>query len=196
MGYESLRKKTKKDAASAPFRKKEDKSRKALPNSLMMRVVEEPEAEKEADRLSQGITSRTPEDIMREMGCRLGADFSDVRFHTDPVSAEKAARMGARAWAQGRDVYFGKGGFEPAAAAHELVHTVQQGAVDGNVSQSMPVGAVQMKPMWEGSRIEEDEADENIKIDANTDYRMILAQIFSTQNGKKFTMPSKVICLN
>ena len=84
---------------------------------------------------------------MHEMGSRLNADFSDVRFHTDPGSAEKSSRMGARAWAQGRDVYFGKGGFEPAAAAHELVHTVQQGAVDGNVSQSMPVGAVQMKPM-------------------------------------------------
>ena len=185
--HKILRKKSKKDAASAPFRKEEgkDKSKETLPNSLMMRIVEEPEAEKEADRLSRSITSQTPEDIMREMGSRLKADFSDVRFHTDPGSAEKSRQMGARAWAQGRDVYFGKGGFEPAAAAHELVHTVQQGAVDGNVSQSMPMGAVQLKPMWEGSRLEEDEADKNIKFDANTDYRVILSQIFSTQNGNR-----------
>ena len=145
--YKLLHKTPKKDAASAPSGKETDKPKETLPNSLMIRIMEEPEAEKEADRLSRGITSQTPEDIMREMGRRLNADFSDVRFHTDPGSAEKSRQMGARAWAQGRDVYFGKGGFEPAAAAHELVHTVQQGAVDGNVSQSMPMGAVQLKPM-------------------------------------------------
>ena len=63
--------------------------------------------------------------------------------------------MGARAWAQGRDVYFGRGGFEPSVAAHELVHTVQQGAVKGNVSRSMPTGAVQLLP---------DDEDDKIKI--------------------------------
>ena len=83
---------------------------------------------------------------MREMGSRLGADFSDVQFHSDSLSAERSRAMGARAWAQGSDVYFGKGGFDPKAAAHELVHTVQQGAVRGNVSESMPMGAVQMLP--------------------------------------------------
>ena len=158
--YKLLRKNSYKGNSSAPFGKKDDKSVKTLPNSLVMRIMEEPEAEKEADRLSQGISSQTPEDIMREMGSRLGADFSDVRFHTDPGSAEKGEQMGACAWAQGRDVYFGKGGFEPAIAAHELVHTVQQGAVDGNTSESIPMGAIQMKPMGKDSRLEDDEVDE------------------------------------
>lgn len=95
--YKLLRKNSYKDKTSAPFGKKTDKPKETLPNSLMMRIMEEPEAEKEADRLSRDITSQTPEDIMREMGSRLNADFSDVRFHTDPGSAEKSRQMGARA---------------------------------------------------------------------------------------------------
>lgn len=128
--------------------------REMLPNSMVRRIMEDPAAEKEADRLSQGITSSTPEDIMREMGSRLNADFSNVRLHSDANSMNKSQAMGARAWAQGRDVYFGKGGFSPSVAAHELVHTVQQGAVQGNVSQSMPMGAVQMIPNNEGDEEE------------------------------------------
>ena len=88
----------------------------------------------------------TPDEILREMGGRLDADFSNVRFHSDANSMSRSRAMGARAWAQGRDVYFGKGGFDPSVAAHELVHTVQQGAVHGNVSQAMPMGAVQLLP--------------------------------------------------
>ena len=128
--------------------------REMLPNSMVSRIMEDPEAEKEADRLSQGITSSTPDEIMQEMGGRLNADFSDVRFHSDVNSMNRSQAMGARAWAQGRDVYFGKGGFSPSVAAHELVHTVQQGAVQGNVSQAMPMGAVQMIPNNEGDEEE------------------------------------------
>ncbi|WP_052315260.1 DUF4157 domain-containing protein [Desulfosporosinus youngiae] len=65
------------------------------------------------------------------MGNKLGADFSSVRFHTDAGSAAKADAMVAHTYTAGNDVYFGSGGFEASAAAHELVHTVQQGAVDG-----------------------------------------------------------------
>ena len=116
----------------------------SLPNSLIMRVMQDPAAEKEADRLSRGVTAQTPDGLMAEMGSRLGADFSDVRFHSDTASMNRSKALGARAWAQGSDVHFGKGGFDPKIAAHELVHTVQQGAVQGNVSQSVPNGSVQL----------------------------------------------------
>lgn len=109
-----------------------------------MRIMEDSQAEKEADQLSKGVTSSTPDDVMREMGSRLGADFSDVQFHSDSLSMNRSRAMGARAWAQGKDVYFGKGGFDPKIAAHELVHTVQQGAVQGETTQSAPYGAVQL----------------------------------------------------
>lgn len=153
-----------------------------LPNSMVSRIMEDPEAEKEADCLSQGITSSTPDEIMQEMGSRLNADFSDVRFHSDVNSMNRSQAMGARAWAQGRDVYFGKGGFSPSVAAHELVHTVQQGAVQGNVSQAMPMGAVQMIPNNEGDE-EEIHPDYTLK---EPQIEMKLLEIFNSSDmGRK-----------
>ena len=108
-----------------------------------------PVAEREADELAAGVTARTPQEVKAQLGARMGADFSQVRFHTGADAAGKAESMGARAYATGRDVYFGEGGFDPAVAAHELVHTAQQGAVDsGAQTVSAPMGGVQMMPKW------------------------------------------------
>ena len=107
-----------------------------------------PEAEREADRLASAAQgARTPEEVRTRMGERLGADFSGVRFHTDSGAFHTAEDMGARAYATGRDIYFGQGGFDPAVAAHELVHTVQQGQVESSApTVSAPAGQVQMLP--------------------------------------------------
>ena len=185
MGNEFFKRKLNKGARSAESMSGEKPNYSSLPNSLVQRMMQEPEAEREADRLSQNITSQTPNDVMREMGSRMGADFSDIRFHTDPASAAKAEALDARAWTQGRDVYFGKGGFDPSVAAHELVHTVQQGAAKGNTAQSMPMGTVQMKPSHPDDQTEEGEIDPDIKIDSNTDICAALTQVFNTPNGDK-----------
>ena len=107
-----------------------------------------PAAEREADQLSAGLdNARTPEEVKSRLGERLGADFSSVRFHTGSGAVSSAEQMGARAYATGRDVYFGKGGFDPSVAAHELVHTVQQGQVESSApTVSAPAGQVQMLP--------------------------------------------------
>lgn len=107
-----------------------------------------PEAEREADWLASAAQgARTPEEVKTRMGERLGADFSGVRFHTDSGAFRTAEDMGARAYATGRDIYFGHGGFDPAVAAHELVHTVQQGQVESSApTVSAPAGQVQMLP--------------------------------------------------
>ncbi len=151
-----------------------------LPNSLVMRIMEKPQAEQEADWLSQGVASTTPDEIMREMGSRLGADFSNVQFHSDSLSMNRSQALGARAWAQGRDVYFNKEGFDPKVAAHELVHTVQQGAVQGNVSQSMPLGAVQMLPGDEDEGLINEDAVQDAK---NAGADPLEAQILATFNS-------------
>lgn len=121
-----------------------------MSNSLALRTVQQreqaqiPNAENEADRLSASVKSGTPDAVKALMGQRMGADFSGVRFHTGAAAAAKADAMGARAYTSGADVYFGEGGFDPSVAAHELVHTVQQGMVDSSVStMSTPVGGVQ-----------------------------------------------------
>ena len=89
-----------------------------------------PQAEAEADRLSANVSSSSPEGVKADLGRRMGADFSGVRFHTGADAAARAEAMGARAFTSGADVYFGQGGFDASVAAHELVHTVQQGVVD------------------------------------------------------------------
>ncbi len=121
-----------------------------MPNSIMREMLNPgiSAAEEEADRLSAGISYGSPNSVMREMGSRLGSDFSSVRFHSDPGSIRKNEAMGSRAFTQGNDIYFGKGGFEPRIAAHELVHTVQQGASRGSVSRSVARGTVQMWSFW------------------------------------------------
>ena len=182
MGYQLYKRKknkwnTEQSASKAPGKKAQ------LPNSLVMRMLQDPRAEREADQLSQNITSTTRDEVMREMGERLGADFSRVQFHSDSLSMNRSQAMGARAWAQGRDVYFGKGGFDPKVAAHELVHTVQQGAVRGDVSQSMPMGAVQMMPS-KGEESDDAEIKPNYAL-KDTEVQRMLMQIFNTDMGKR-----------
>jgi hypothetical protein len=68
-------------------------------------------------------------DLMEE---RIGADFADVRVHTDERAAASAEALNANAYTTGRDIYFGAGKYAPDTQdgqrllAHELTHTVQQ----------------------------------------------------------------------
>jgi len=61
-----------------------------------------------------------------DMESRLGADFSDVRVHSDGAARASAADMGARAYTSGNHVVIGEGGGDRHTLAHELVHVVQQ----------------------------------------------------------------------
>ncbi len=61
----------------------------------------------------------------------FGHDFAGVRVHADDEGARSAAAMGATAYAQGRDIAFAQGAYEPGTAlgrrliSHELAHVVQ-----------------------------------------------------------------------
>jgi hypothetical protein len=63
---------------------------------------------------------------------RFGADFSNVRVHSDARAAHVARSVNARAFTLGRDVVFGAGQYSPGTSsgrkllAHELTHVVQQ----------------------------------------------------------------------
>nr|WP_237502741.1 DUF4157 domain-containing protein [Streptomyces sp. SID8374] len=64
--------------------------------------------------------------LRREMESRLGADFSAVRIHADPVAQRSAAEVGARAYTSGEHVVVGDGGKDKHTLAHELTHVIQQ----------------------------------------------------------------------
>ena len=81
-----------------------------LRSRLSVAQAQIPAAEDEADRLSASVRGTSPEEVKADMGRRMGADFSGVRFHTDAQAEQSATSMGARAYAKGNDVYFGKGG--------------------------------------------------------------------------------------
>ncbi|MGW3185075.1 eCIS core domain-containing protein [Kitasatospora sp. NPDC001119] len=61
-----------------------------------------------------------------EMEGRLGADFSDVRIHTDAAARASAVDVGARAYTSGHHVVIGEGGGDKHTLAHELTHVIQQ----------------------------------------------------------------------
>jgi hypothetical protein len=65
---------------------------------------------------------------------RFGHDFSHVRIHTGPDAADSARAVNAHAYAAVNHIVFGKSEYAPDTSegkkllAHELTHTVQQGA--------------------------------------------------------------------
>ncbi|WUV20422.1 DUF4157 domain-containing protein [Streptomyces sp. NBC_01485] len=61
-----------------------------------------------------------------DMESRLGADFSDVRVHTDAAAKASASEIGARAYTSGSHVVLGDGGGDKHTLAHELTHVIQQ----------------------------------------------------------------------
>jgi hypothetical protein len=87
---------------------------------------------------SKGSGSPLPSDIKGQMESGLGADFSNVRVHTDTTAAKMNRQIGAQAFTHGSDIFFNEGKYKPESdsgkhlLAHELTHTVQQGASVSN----------------------------------------------------------------
>ncbi|MDN3258973.1 DUF4157 domain-containing protein [Streptomyces sp. CSDS2] len=61
-----------------------------------------------------------------DMEARFGADFSDVRVHTDAAARASAAQLGAAAYTSGSHIVAGPSGIDRHTLAHELTHVLQQ----------------------------------------------------------------------
>jgi hypothetical protein len=127
----------------------------------------------------------------RDMESRFGRDFSRVRLHTDGAAAESAAAVSATAYTVGQDVVFGGGRYAPGTAggrhllAHELAHTVQQGAAGGRL-QRVPLAGAPVREFvedtitffddsaqfWVGTEIDQSRFDRVI----DSLYRMVIEQ--------------------
>lgn len=86
-------------------------------------------------RASKGGGQTLPNATKSKMESGFGTDLSDVRVHTDTAAAKMNQDLGAKAFTNGKDIYFNEGNFKPdtkegnTLLAHELTHTIQQGAV-------------------------------------------------------------------
>lgn len=83
---------------------------------------------------SRGSGSAMPSDTRQYMEGRFGADFSGVRIHTGSAAESMSSNIHAQAFTHGNDIYFNSGKYAPQTEAgglllaHELTHTIQQGA--------------------------------------------------------------------
>ncbi|GAB1260350.1 eCIS core domain-containing protein [Aurantivibrio plasticivorans] len=79
---------------------------------------------------------------------RMGYDFSNVRIHTDEKANRLAQQLGAKAFTYGNHIVFANGCYVPGSVdgkkllAHELAHTIQQGAVKNAIQHhDLPTSA-------------------------------------------------------
>jgi hypothetical protein len=79
---------------------------------------------------SKGGGSALPDNVRSFMEPRFGADFSNIKVHTDSNAVQMTKELGAQAFAHGSDIYYGAGKSpgNNELTAHELTHTIQQGA--------------------------------------------------------------------
>src|SRR2546426_5496898 len=109
-------------------------------------VEQEPSLVK--DVVGSGGGSPLDRDTRGFMESRLGADFGDVRVHTDGKATESARSVQAYAYTVGNDVVFQSDKFAPDSdsgqrmLAHELTHVVQQRS--GPVAGTPAPGGIQI----------------------------------------------------
>lgn len=112
----------------------------SLGNTAVARMLQRREAGEtdETEPVSAvGAVLRAPgkpidEPVRQEMESRIGADFSDVRLHTDAAAHTAAESVRADAFTSGSHIVFQRGRYDTSSAAgkhmlaHELTHVVQQ----------------------------------------------------------------------
>ena len=83
---------------------------------------------------TRGTGQELPAETRSFMENRFQSDFSGVRVHTGGTAQSLSKSIHAQAFTHGGDIYFNSGKFDPDSSsgrtllAHELTHTIQQGA--------------------------------------------------------------------
>lgn len=106
---------------------------------------------------SKGGGSALSGDTRQFMESRFNADFSGVRIHTGSYAQGLSTQMHAQAFTHGNDIYFNNGKYAPHTSggslllAHELTHTIQQGASQSHAGGNANNSAVARKPVIQRS---------------------------------------------
>src|ERR1700731_701346 len=121
---------------------------KTAGNATVSAALEEQEPSLVKGVVGSGGGAPLDKDTRGFMESRLGADFSDVRVHTDAKASDSARSVQAYAYTVGSDVVFQSGKYEPESdsgkrmLAHELTHVVQQRS--GPVAGTPAAGGIQI----------------------------------------------------
>src|SRR5690606_37313934 len=97
---------------------------------------------------SKGSGNSLPEGTREFMESRFNADFSGVRIHTGAMAQAMSSNISAHAFAHGKDIYFNEGKYAPHTGsgglllAHELTHTIQQGASPVKASSQTSLNSI------------------------------------------------------
>ena len=122
----------------------EELQMKVNPSPIQRMEEEEEELQMKAGNQAGGSISTAasetsmPAEVQDKMESSFGSDFSNVNIYSN---SQKAQGLGAYAFAQGNDVHFAPGQYNPKSQAgqellgHELTHVVQQR--EGRVSTTM-----------------------------------------------------------
>jgi hypothetical protein len=93
---------------------------------------------------SKGEGNALPETTRTFMESRFSADFGGVRIHTCEKAIQLSQTIHAHAFTHGNDIYFNQGKYNPDSfsgrklLAHELTHTLQQGASQPKSQSASP----------------------------------------------------------
>lgn len=91
---------------------------------------------------SRGSGKSLPSQTRSFMESGIGADFQHVSIHTGTEAVQMNRDLGAKAFTVGNDIYFNSGQYSPETGegkkllAHELTHTVQQGASGQSIQRA------------------------------------------------------------
>ena len=109
----------------------------SVPSTTNPAEREEPAFQGFSDRIQAALSSsgkELPAMVRKDMGERMGTDFSKVRIHTDSEAARLSSALDAHAFTYGSHIFFNRGKFDTGSReglyvlAHELAHTIQQNA--------------------------------------------------------------------
>ncbi|RMA58862.1 eCIS core domain-containing protein [Ulvibacter antarcticus] len=94
---------------------------------------------------SKGRGQNLDSGVRSQMESRFGADFGSVKVHKDSNAISMNKQLRAQAFTNGHDIFFNSGKYNPSSKsgkkliAHELTHTIQQGASGNQIQRKLSV---------------------------------------------------------
>jgi hypothetical protein len=163
---------------------------------------------------SKGGGMGLPEKTRSEMESGFGADFSNVKIHTDSNAVQMSKDLNAQAFTHGSDIYFNQNKYDTGSTAgkhllaHELTHTIQQGAAGvQKKSKPSPTPLISKKTAagnWEDKdvtvsiqgqvyKVTVKETGKEYQIDVSTQKQLDMPEIsmpkFKERNAAKYPSP-------